>query len=1305
MASHVLTRDERPGDSVPAVLAESESLRALLARLIAPLASLRLTVVLFALAIFLIFAGTLAQAHAGIWEVMDNYFRTAFAFIELRVFGVWFGLDLPATFTLFGHTFGLGFYFPGGFLIGGGLLVNLLAAHLVRFKIQARGGRLWAGLAVSIVGCLATAAVIWLGNDQGPTAAELFRDSPSMRILWQLFKGLAAGGVLLVGCWLLFQRRAGIVLLHAGVGLMMFNEVVVYFLHEEGQMFVQEGQTVNYVQDIRSVELAVEDTSPADYDDVVVVPESLLVGGKPIEHSDLPFNVEVLRYVPNAELVGPRTLAAIVPAGSRGWFFKLTGTAEAVESQADTFREFLASLHFDADGGPPAWNLPAGWQAEPGEGPRYATIHVPAGGRTLELSVTTLGGPDAGQDEEYLLANINRWRGQLDLEPLSADDLAEHTSRIPCTGATATVVDLAAENPATIGAGLNYYAQRVRASTGVDTDSAVDSAAAYVLVRSKSDGKSLGIYLFSVELLPQKIEIGGKQYDVTLRFKRRYRPYSVHLVDVRKDDYLGTDTPRNYSSDIRLVDPVHQVNITPHIRMNEPLRYTSDRIETFYQSGYHKTADGEATTLSVVTNTNWMIPYVGCMIVGVGLVAQFGMTLWRFLVKMVGGRFDAEPAASAKTPPALPDSARKQAQARKAPGHVPAPKQPPRPRESLVSHIVGWTLAAGALVCGIAFFGYLASRSRPEALGPLERGISMDLDRFGALPVVYEGRAKPFDTLARTALRSISGRQTVRYADGKKVEAIEWLLDVITRSDAAFEHPVFRIDNPQVLTTLGLEPRSGFRYALDEFRDRMADFDAAAAAAHGLDEAQRTKDQQKLLELEAKLRTFATLTTAFDVPAISRDDPQQAAQDLMAAIRQQQSEKEMQQETRSFPPLAVPPAGEQEEWESYKVAWTKAYAQVNLLGQEANPHVFELNALLVNYAQGDAKAFNEALDKYAASLAAEPPKDVNSRKLSAEAFFNRFEPLYWPIWFYVLGFLVAASSWLLWFWNRPLNRMGLALVACALVVTTLGIVLRIYIAGRPPVINLYSSALFIAWGGAVLGIALELIFKLGIGNALAGIFGAVALTIGHFLGGDGDTFTVMQAVLDTNFWLSTHVVCITLGYVTTFAAGILGLMYILGGLPLPFMGVKLGSGLTVGRIVYMATYGVLCFAILFSFVGTVLGGLWADDSWGRFWGWDPKENGALMIVIWNAIALHARWGGLVKERGLAVLAVLGNVVTAWSWFGVNELGVGLHSYGFTDGVKLTLNLFFLSQILIVAAACLPLWMWCSTWWKPGQQKA
>jgi hypothetical protein len=119
-------------------------------------------------------------------------------------------------------------------------------------------------------------------------------------------------------------------------------------------------------------------------------------------------------------------------------------------------------------------------------------------------------------------------------------------------------------------------------------------------------------------------------------------------------------------------------------------------------------------------------------------------------------------------------------------------------------------------------------------------------------------------------------------------------------------------------------------------------------------------------------------------------------------------------------------------------------------------------------------------------------------------------------------------------------------------------------------------------------------------------------------------------------------------------------------------------------------YGTLCFAIFFSFIGTVLGGLWADDSWGRFWGWDPKENGALIIVLWNALVLHARWGGMVKGRGLAALAVGGNIITIWSWFGVNELGVGLHTYGASEkNTAMWLLIFAASQLALIGLAAMP----------------
>ncbi len=190
-----------------------------------------------------------------------------------------------------------------------------------------------------------------------------------------------------------------------------------------------------------------------------------------------------------------------------------------------------------------------------------------------------------------------------------------------------------------------------------------------------------------------------------------------------------------------------------------------------------------------------------------------------------------------------------------------------------------------------------------------------------------------------------------------------------------------------------------------------------------------------------------------------------------------------------------------------------------------------------------------------------------------------------------------------------------------------------------------------------------MIYKLGVGNLLAAALGFPTMIIAYYLtfDNDGDTIGVMQAVLDTNFWLATHVVCITLGYATTLLAGALGDSH-----HRPRSAHGETKRLNQRKQLTRMTYGTICFAIFFSFIGTILGGLWADDSWGRFWGWDPKENGALMIVIWNAIVLHARWGRWSANAAWR-LAVCGNIVTLWSWFGVNEMGVGLHSYGFTEG--------------------------------------
>ncbi len=526
----------------------------------------------------------------------------------------------------------------------------------------------------------------------------------------------------------------------------------------------------------------------------------------------------------------------------------------------------------------------------------------------------------------------------------------------------------------------------------------------------------------------------------------------------------------------------------------------------------------------------------------------------------------------------------------------------------------------------------------------------------------------------------ISDSETYTDENEKRQPALRWLLDVMVDPTEAAKQKVVRIQNLEVLDMLGLTRRQGYRYSINEFRDHMAEFDKQSQAAHAVEPAERSIFQKKVLELDNRLRLYSTLLTSFDQPQIRRDH---AAEDLVEAMRQQQKIF-----GRVQAPLAIPPASGKGDWEPYAMAWTKAFAQANLMNQEPNPATMDFNEIVVAYGKKDAAAFNKAVAAYESALAAQPPAGLDIRKIDFEAFFNHARLFFWASWIYVAAFALAALGWL--GWTRPLNRAALGLVLLTFVIHTIALVSRIYISGRPPVTNLYSSAIFIGWGGVLLGIMLELVYRLGIGNIIAGAVGFSTLLIADKLAGDGDTFTVLQAVLDTQFWLATHVTCITFGYTTTFVAGALGMVYILGGVLTPSLSKRRADELV--RMIY----GSVCFAIFFSFVGTVLGGLWADDSWGRFWGWDPKENGALIIVLWNALVLHARWDGMVKDRGLAVLAVLGDIAVAWSWFGVNQLSVGLHSYGFTEGIALALLVFVASQLAVVALAMLPRSKWWST---------
>jgi ABC-type transport system involved in cytochrome c biogenesis permease subunit len=1194
------------------------------------LASLKLTVGLFAYGIFVVYLGTTAQQEADIWQVVRDYFHAWVMWVDVN-------LLFPRSFFSFMPHFAVPrFPLPGGMVVGSLMAINLLAAHGWRFKVQARGLRLWLGVIVTLVGIAVGVLIVWSGHNSGGfqtkppfswgtfwtsflsgsallwlVAAAAFgrygvmhvfesykaravpwievvltvivgllvvalgglvawgflaERQPSgeaLRVVWQLIQGGLAGLILLVGCVMVFRKRGGMVLLHLGIGLLMFNELWVASTARERQVFMQEGQTVNYLRDIRTVELAIVDRSAEKTDEHIVIPRDMLVAN----------------YEQNRSLV------------------------------------------------------------KAGKEPRFIDNPV------LPVKVAVL--------EYYRNADVRDVAGE--------------------------------KNLATTGRGLKEALVERPAATGTDTDGGVDLAGAYMRFASK-DGKDLGTFMLSQlaseqkfpERFAEKLSAGDVTYDLFLRFKREYKPYTLSLVDVRKDDYLASDTPRNYSSDVKIVDPESGVDEQVHIKMNDPLRYRGD---TLYQSGYHKLPDGEATTLQVVRNRGWMIPYVACMVVVIGMVAHFLISVTRFV-----GRREAEELASGDVIKA--DLAKESGSSTKG------KRKAERKATATAGRGFDWSTIGLPLFAAGVFFLIAGSAIRP----PRAKPEAMDLVRFGQLPVAHMGRIKPLDSLARTTVRTLTiNSESARLASGERVPATQWLLEVMSGTDASLEMPIIRIDSKEVRRIFELPDRKGFAYAVKELQPKIGEFEKQVEAAQKTEEDKRTVEQRRVLELDERLKLYITIVRAFSPPDLPKLPSEDEIKNSPSAIQQYMAEfrSALQGATRMMTAMKAPrlipiELGEdtkpEDAWQPYPVAYALA-TFMQLSGQEPDGKTIAFNSIISAYHKQDVAAFNTAVARYESLLERANPPLLDQTRVDQEAYFNHVSPFFVGMILYVIGFTIALLGCL--FRYRPLNWAAFTLIGLTFLFHTAALVLRIYISGRPPVTNLYSSAIFIGWGAVMLGLVIEAIFRIGIGNIVGAAAGFSALLIAYFLAAGGDTIAVLQAVLDTQFWLATHVVCITYGYVATFVAGLCGLAFVVLGWITPAM------DRDVRRIMGRIIYGVVCFALLFSFTGTVLGGLWADDSWGRFWGWDPKENGALMIVLWNALVLHARWDKMIGDRGLAVLAIGGNIVTAWSWFGVNQLGIGLHSYGFTSGVAVALLMFGLSQLAAIVFGCLPTRLWWS----------
>ena len=579
---------------------------------------------------------------------------------------------------------------------------------------------------------------------------------------------------------------------------------------------------------------------------------------------------------------------------------------------------------------------------------------------------------------------------------------------------------------------------------------------------------------------------------------------------------------------------------------------------------------------------------------------------------------------------------------------------------------------------------------------------AFDLERLGQLPVRHDGRVKPLDTVARSLLLSNLGKQTLR-TPSKNYQALEWLLTVSVHPDQADKLPMMVVQNSQILGLIDRNPESKQQVSFSDFVPYLSKIESEAAMAEKVEAKSRSSYEREIVSLKSKLVAYTQLKNTFQPEGVRQfelytqrfvQQVPRARDQLMAHQANPEADpktveslneiglyfKQLQYVSQASLFKPCPPTRHGSDWQTLGDGYL-----ILLKEKSPNPSAIWLTQIMSAFESNHPQRFNSAVNDYQRWLSS--TQSVSMTKVRVEYWLNRSELFYGVMIVYLVVTAMVFIGWLMpREWIFQLSRW---MLNWGFLVHSFGILTRMWVEGRPPVTNLYTSAVFVGWVAVAVGLMLERVYRNGIGAIVSGMIGFSTLIVAHHLSLQGDTIQMMQAVLDSNFWLATHVVTVCIGYGATFLAGFLAIVYVVRGAFTRTLDVPTRESLV--RMIY----ATLCFALLFSFVGTVLGGIWADQSWGRFWGWDPKENGAFIIVLWNAAILHARWGGMIRERGLVAMALFGNCVTAFSWFGVNMLGVGLHSYGFMESAFFGLVTFVFSQLALIWGLFVPRKYWRS----------
>ncbi len=528
-----------------------------------------------------------------------------------------------------------------------------------------------------------------------------------------------------------------------------------------------------------------------------------------------------------------------------------------------------------------------------------------------------------------------------------------------------------------------------------------------------------------------------------------------------------------------------------------------------------------------------------------------------------------------------------------------------------------------------------------------------NFDHFSTMPVVHEGRLKPLGRAAQLTLQKTSGiKAPVK-------QATAWFASMVFDPAGAETANVFHVANSAIIHALDLPTRESGFYDFQELNSAFIKKSDLVLSLRNASADSLTDDQQALLELYANVTYFEQVKGALTLVLPLKDgangpkrliDFKQGTETKITRILIAQGKNN--QSLRIVPVTENKMLSWHAPWEIYtqQTITKDTQALLKLWGDVAD-----------SYIKNNADAWNATTGTLYQNTLNQSGEKLLSYQLKTELIYNTFQPYLFSMAFYAIALILSITAKRIAIW--PFIAAGLAF-------HLLGIACRIIILQRPPVSDLYESILFV--GAIIVGSTLlygwrnkdKMILQLG------AFLGIILHGVGFAMTDGMDTLKVLQAVLDTKFWLATHVIIITTGYAFCLMTSAFA-HYCLYKFP---------ASKTVSRRLYVLTL----ISLLLICTGTLLGGVWADQSWGRFWGWDPKENGALLIALWLVWLLHGKISRHINEFYFTVGLVSLSFIVALSWIGVNLLGVGLHSYGFTNGSISSLLILSVLEAVFIA---------------------